>query len=128
MAKVTAPEFSEATETPAETPATAPAVFELDDTDLKAIARKGGREAAPALYLEEVRAAIGQPKEKAFGIPVPEGVKGTKITAELRKAAKSLGVHVRLWDRSGAKTPEGRSPFVGFKVIDKPADGEPAAE
>lgn len=100
------------------------ATFELDDSALKAIARKGGREAAPALYLEEVRAAIGT--EKAFGIPVPDGVKGTKITAELRKAAKSLGVHVRLWDRSGAKTPEGSTAFVGFKVIDKPADGEPA--
>jgi len=117
MAKTTAPEFSEA---PEETPAPAAAVFELDDTALKAIARKGGREAAPALYLEEVKAAIG--KDKAFGIPVPEGVKGTKITAELRKAAKSLGVHVRLWDRSGTKTPEGAAPFVGFKVIDKPAD------
>ena len=119
MAKVTAPEFSEA-------PAPVPAVFELDDTALNSIKRKGGREAAPALYLEEVRAAIGQ--DKAFGIPVPEGVKGTKITAELRKAAKSLGVHVRLWDRSGAKAPEGGAPFVGFKVIDKPVDGETHSE
>lgn len=126
MAKVTAPTETEQEVTATEAPAAELATFELDDKALSSIKRKGGREAAPAKYLEEVRAAIG--KDKAFGIPVPEGTKGTKITAELRKAAKSLNVHVRLWDRSGEKAPEGTAPFVGFKVIDKPDGEAPAAE
>ena len=128
MAKITAPAET-VEETKAETPAetvTAPAPFILSDVELKAVARKGGREAAPSLYLEEVRGQIGS--DKAMGIPVPATEKGTKVMAELRKAAKQLGVHVRIWDRSGDKAAAGTQPFVGFKVIDKPADPAPVAE
>jgi hypothetical protein len=118
MAKVEAPKVEEAV-TP-ETPSTDTGAFILSDVELKAVARKGGREAAPSLYLEEVRGQIGS--DKAMGIPVAADTKGTKVMSELRKAAKQLGVHVRIWDRSGDKAPEGTKPFVGFKVIDKPAD------
>jgi hypothetical protein len=112
MAKVEAPQVTEE-----ETPAPAP--FILEGTALDAIKKKGGREAAPSLYLEEVRGQIGS--DKAMGIPVTGDMRGTKVMSELRKAAKQLDVHIRIWDRSGKNVVEGTQAFVGFKVLDKPA-------
>lgn len=84
--------------------------FELSDDQLALIAPSGGRKVKPSIYLEDVRNAIGT--DKAFGILVPEGQKGTQVVSQLHKAAKELNIKVKVWNRSDASPA-----FVGYKVV-----------
>ncbi len=93
------------------------------------------REPTPSIYLEDVKTAAKEP-DVGFGIAVtknagtgevdPKSVR--KIISELQKAAKQIGVKVRVFDRTkpDARIPE---PFVGFKVVvqDEPEVAETVA-
>jgi hypothetical protein len=93
------------------TVSTAPVAFELDDSQLSAIRPNAGRKATPSIYLAEVTSAIGT--DKAFGIAVPADVKASYIVSELHKAAATLGVKIKVWNRAAITE---TNPFVGFKI------------
>lgn len=108
MAKIAAPE-----------PAPEPAIesFELDDELLELVKPSSGRKPVPSIYLDDVRLAAETGKNR--GIKVPEDGKGTKIVAELHKAAKQLGVKIQTQNKE--QTPQR---FVSFRVKEVPVHDE----
>lgn len=91
------------------------ATFKLSDDDLASLKSTRGRKATPSIYLAEVKAAmqaLGEPQ----GIKLTGNMKASKVSAELRKAAKELKIEkqITVFNR------EERG-FVAF-IVNKPKE------
>lgn len=86
-------------------------LFELNDDELDSLKSTRGRKATPSVYLAEVREAVERGDETPVGIRLSATVKSPWVQAQIRKAAKELGVEKRVvvYNRE-------EKGFVAFKV------------
>jgi len=71
-------------------------LFELNDDELASLKSTRGRKATPSVYLAEVTAALESKSENPTGVRLSATVKAPWVQAQLRKAAKELGIEKRI--------------------------------
>lgn len=85
-------------------------ILPLSADQVASLNTRPGRKVAPSIYAAEVKTALD--KGGVFAVPVEAGDKVARIKSELHKAARELGVKLKVWDRSTLA----ESPFIGFTV------------
>lgn len=71
-------------------------LFELNDSELESLKSTRGRKATPSVYLAEVSQAMESGEANPVGIRLSATVKAPWVQAQLRKAAKELGIEKRI--------------------------------
>ncbi len=71
-------------------------LFELNDDELSSLKSTRGRKATPSVYLPEVTAALESKSDNPVGVRLSATVKAPWVQAQLRKAAKELGIEKRI--------------------------------
>lgn len=96
--------------------------FILNDAELETLKSTRGRKATDSVYLAEVKAAIES--GDVCGIRLTAAVKAPYVQAQLRKAAKALGIEkaITVYNREESKSDANPHGFVAYKIVKAEAD------
>jgi hypothetical protein len=112
-------------ETASETNASVGKAFRLNDAELETLKSSRGRKEEASVYKGEVTDALKT--GDVCGISLTASLKGPWVMAQLRKAAKQLGLstkEITVYDRSENKSDDHPHGFVAYKVVRVEAESQ----